>query len=139
MQDIFNKSFKIYVSTGELIDKLTILEIKSFRIKDKEKKKIIQREMKTLMKEYNKLKFSKQGELKKLMKLKQILYDINDRLWKIEDRIRELELKKDFGSKFINFARSVYKLNDKRSEIKNRINLLTFSKFQDIKQYSNYS
>jgi hypothetical protein len=128
---------KIPVSAGELVDKITILEIKSSKVLDKDKLKKIGHELTLLNNEYNKLKLN--GTVKpKLAVLKKKLSKINTSLWNIEDSIRKLEMKKDFGNLFTAKARSVYLYNDKRFAVKNEINLLLGSDVTEVKQYQRY-
>jgi hypothetical protein len=122
---------KIEVSNGEIIDKLTIIQIKIERIKDESK-------LKNLRKEYEELKGATADILKMEDPLYQALYDINCELWDIEDHIRDLERKKDFGEDFVNTARSVYFKNDKRAEVKRAINVKTSSGFIEEKSYEKY-
>lgn len=126
---------KVEVSNGELLDKLTILELKMSNISDD--KKLI-----NVKKEYNelnplaKLLFEKfKDEL--LIKYKELAL-INSQLWKIEDDIRECEKNKNFGEKFVELARTVYFTNDKRSDVKKQINILTGSGFIEEKSYEDY-
>ena len=126
---------KVEVSNGELLDKLTILELKMSNISDD--KKLI-----NVKKEYNelsplaKLLFEKfKDEL--LTKYKELAL-INSQLWKIEDDIRECEKNKNFDEKFIELARAVYFTNDKRSDVKKQINILTGSGFIEEKSYEDY-
>jgi Family of unknown function (DUF6165) len=122
---------KIEVSNGEIIDKLTIIQIKLERIKDESK-------LRNLKKEYEELKSATADILNKEDPLYQALYNINCELWDIEDHIRDLERKKDFGEDFVNTARSVYFKNDKRSEVKRAINIKTSSGFIEEKSYEKY-
>jgi hypothetical protein len=122
---------KIEVSNGELIDKLTIIQIKLERIKDKSK-------IKNLVKEYDELKSASLSILSQEDPLYKALYDVNCELWEIEDHIRDLERRKDFGEDFITTARSVYIRNDKRSEIKREINIRTSSGLIEEKSYEKY-
>ncbi|MGD0341116.1 MAG: DUF6165 family protein [Bacteroidales bacterium] len=122
---------KIEVSNGELIDKLTIIQIKLERIKDPQK-------LKNLKKEYDVLKKATSSVLKTSDPLYKALYEVNCELWDIEDHIRDLERKKDFGNDFISTARSVYFKNDKRSEIKKEINVRTASGLFEEKSYEKY-
>ena len=114
------------ISLGELIDKISILEIKKQKIKSKTKLKFISYEL-VLLKEI--LKKNK-VENKKIKKLKIEIKKINQKLWKIEDDIRKYENKKIFNKNFINLARSVYKFNDKRAKIK-----LDINKFRSLKNF----
>jgi len=122
---------KIEVSNGEIIDKLTILMIKLERIKDEPKLANIRKEYEILL-EAAKSVISMEDPLVKS------LYDVNSELWEIEDHIRELERKKDFGDDFINTARSVYFKNDRRAELKREINLKTSSGLIEEKSYKEY-
>ena len=122
---------KIEVSNGEIIDKLTIIQIKLERIRDPEK-------LKNLKKEYEILRKASASILKQEDSLYLELYKVNCDLWDIEDKIRDLEKRKDFGSEFIQTARSVYFNNDKRSEIKRAINLKTSSDLIEEKSYEKY-
>ena len=122
---------KIEVSNGEIIDKLTIIQIKLERIKDKSK-------VTNLRKEYEELKNATAFIFTMEDPLYKALYDVNCELWDIEDHIRDLERNKDFGEDFINTARSVYFKNDRRSEVKREINLKTASGFIEEKSYEKY-
>lgn len=122
---------KIEVSNGEIIDKLTIIQIKLERIKDESK-------LRNLMKEYEELKNAGAFILNMEDPLYKALYDVNCELWDIEDHIRDLERNKNFGETFINTARSVYFKNDRRSEIKREINNKTASGFSEEKSYEKY-
>jgi phage pi2 protein 07 len=122
---------KIEVSNGEIIDKLTIIQIKLERIKDKNK-------LVNLKKEYDELISSSLSIISTSDPLYIALYEVNCELWDIEDLIRDLERKKNFGQKFIDTARAVYYKNDKRSEIKREINIRTSSGFIEEKSYEKY-
>ena len=122
---------KIEVSNGEIIDKLTIIQIKLERIKDKSK-------LVNLKKEYEDLNIAAIEILSLEDPLYKSLYDVNCELWDIEDHIRDLERSKDFGEDFVNTARSVYFKNDKRSEVKRAINIKTSSGFVEEKSYEKY-
>ena len=126
---------KVDVSNGELIDKLTILELKLSNISDVQKLTNIQKEHDELNPLVGQLFDSHGEELKNLYKQ---LAEINSELWTIEDDIRECERNKDFGSDFVSLARAVYFTNDKRSEIKKSINLVTGSGFVEEKSYEDY-
>tara|TARA_B100000900_G_scaffold410468_1_gene428323 strand:+ start:216 stop:602 length:387 start_codon:yes stop_codon:yes gene_type:complete len=126
---------KVEVSIGELLDKLTILELKLSNISNKEKLLNISKEYNELHPLSNKL-FNKYGDPLKTLYFE--LSKINGELWKIEDDIRECERKKDFGKVFVSLARAVYITNDKRSEVKKSINLLTESGFVEEKSYEDY-
>jgi hypothetical protein len=127
---------KIYseISAGELFDKISILDIKKNKIKDKNKRNIILKELSSL-----KETASKNIEKSKLIiKLYKKLKSINLKLWKIEDDIRDCERKNNFDSKFIKLARAVYFTNDERSRVKNKINSLTKSNISEVKSYKKY-
>ena len=121
-------------SVGELFDKITILEIKKKKIKDKEKLKHVNVELNLLNKVVTKKKINK----RKILKLINALKSINLKLWNVEDKLRKLEKEKSFKSLFIQKARSVYILNDKRSVIKNNINIETNSNVNEVKSYEKY-
>jgi len=122
---------KIEVSNGEIVDKLTIVEIKKERINNKIK-------LANLEKEYKVLNEAVEKIIDKNHPLYRELYEINSRLWEIEDHIRDLERKKDFNDEFVQTSRSVYFTNDKRSEVKRKINELTGSVFTEEKSYESY-
>jgi hypothetical protein len=122
---------KIEVSNGEIIDKLTIIQIKLERIKDEAK-------LINLQKEYNELSDVSSSIISASDALYRSLYEINCELWDIEDHIRDLERKKDLGDDFIATASTVYVKNDRRSEIKRAINIKTSSGLIEEKSYENY-
>jgi hypothetical protein len=122
---------KIEVSNGEIIDKLTIIQIKLERIKDKVKRA-------NLRKEYNELNTASSSIIKTSDPLYMSLYNVNCELWDIEDHIRDLERKKDFGKDFISTARAVYIRNDRRSQLKREINIKTASGLIEEKSYEKY-
>ena len=126
---------KVEVSNGELLDKLSILELKLKNIKDNKKLINIKNEYGGLSPLCNNL-FDNYG--KELRSLYAKLSEINAELWKIEDDIRECERNKDFGDEFVQLARAVYFTNDKRSDVKKSINLLTESGFVEEKSYEDY-
>ena len=126
---------KVEVSNGELLDKLTILELKLTNITNVQKLSNIQKEHDELSPLADQLFDSYGEELKNLYKK---LTEINSKLWTIEDDIRECERNKDFGSDFVSLARAVYFTNDKRSDVKKAINLLTDSGFIEEKSYEDY-
>lgn len=127
---------KIEVSNGELLDKLTILEIKIKNIKDTNKLVNIYKEFNELNPLAKQLFENNEGQLQNHYTH---LKEINSELWKIEDDIRECERNKDFGKKFIELARAVYITNDKRCDVKKLINLSTGSKLVEEKGYEEYS
>ena len=124
----------VEVSVGELLDKISILEIKKEKIKDSEKLKFIVDELSILK---NQLEKNIKGGLipDELFKL---LKEVNTKLWIIEDDKRMCEKNSDFGEKFIKLSRDVHFLNDTRAEIKLEINNHTNSKIKEIKEYTNY-
>jgi hypothetical protein len=124
----------VEVSVGELLDKISILEIKQDKIKDYEKLKFINDE-------HSILKSQLEQNVKtdeKLEKLFQSLKEINSKLWVIEDDKRLCEKEKDFGEKFIKLSRDVHFLNDDRAKIKLEMNNHTGSKIKEIKEYTSY-
>jgi tetratricopeptide (TPR) repeat protein len=122
------------VQIGELIDKITILQIKSERIKDATKLKNINAELKTLMDDCKK----NVPQTEQLLKLWNELKDVNEKLWVIEDDIRDKEKAREFDQKFVEIARSVYYTNDERCRIKREINMLLGSRLMEEKSYSDY-
>ena len=124
----------VEVSIGELLDKVSILEIKQEKIKDTEKLKFINNEHSVLKDQLEKSVKSDE----KLDKLYQSLKEINSKLWLIEDEKRLCEKEKDFGEKFIKLSRDVNFLNDDRAKIKLEINNHTGSKIKEIKEYTKY-
>ena len=122
---------KIEVSNGEIMDKLSIIQIKLERIKDETK-------LLNLRKEYDVLKKAADSILSLNDPLYKALYEVNCELWDIEDHIRDLEREKNFGDDFVQTARSVYFKNDKRSEIKREINIKTSSGLIEEKSYEKY-
>ena len=128
-----NKLDKILaeISAGELIDKITILEIKKIKIIDENKLKDVEKELASLNETFKKF-IPDQSQIKPLIdKLK----SINLKLWDIENGKREAERNKDFGEKFIDLARSVYKSNDERAKIKLEINNLLGSNIKEVKSH----
>ncbi len=122
------------ISPGELIDKLTILEIKQARIDDPAKVKNIEHELGVLLGVWRTAGLGSP----QIDELKAALKKINESLWEIEDAIRILESKADFGAEFITLARSVYQTNDQRAEIKKEINQLLGSALVEEKSYAPY-
>tara|TARA_X000001316_G_C921083_1_gene35367 strand:- start:1048 stop:1446 length:399 start_codon:yes stop_codon:yes gene_type:complete len=128
----------IPISAGELVDKITILEIKTAMIDDEAKLSEVKNENNQLTKYFKKISnpsFSKS----ELFALKADLYQTNLNLWRIEDNIRKCERNKDFGEEFVRLARSVYQANDMRFNLKNNINQLTNSDIKEVKSYESYS
>ena len=131
-----NKSKKILteISAGELLDKISILEIKLIKINDK--KGLLE-----INKEYNSLKETQNANIKLTKNLENLikeLKEINLKLWDIEDNKRICEKNKDFGKMFVDLSRNVYFNNDKRAKIKSEINKLLGSNIKEVKQYVNY-
>jgi len=124
----------VEVSVGELLDKISILEIKQGKIKDPEKLKFINNEHSILKSQLEKNIKSD----KKLDKLYVSLKEINSKLWVIEDDKRQCEKDKDFGEKFVKLSRDVHFLNDDRAKIKLEINNHTGSTIKEIKEYTRY-
>jgi hypothetical protein len=122
---------KIEVSNGEIIDKLTIIQIKIERIKDNNK-------LLNLRKEFEELNNAALKILSSNDPLYKALYAVNCELWEIEDHIRDLERRRDFGEDFIQTARSVYIKNDERAVIKRNINIKTSSDLMEEKSYEKY-
>lgn len=120
------------VSVGELVDKITILRIKSRRIKDQSKLENINKELQQLVAVFSSL------TIPDILMDFIALEDINRELWEIEDNIREKERSKQFDEEFIELARSVYITNDKRSDVKKQINLKVGSDLVEEKSYEQY-
>ena len=125
---------RVPVSPGELIDKLTILEIKLERMSDPTKKANVAKEFDVLSKELAK----SVRQSSELTQLHSALKQVNETLWVVEDDIRDCERAQDFGPKFIELARSVYRINDRRAEVKKEINLLLNSDLVEEKSYAAY-
>ena len=125
----------IEISPGELLDKISILELKLLRIKDKEKLRNIQKEFDTLNPQVVEL-FEKHDSQLQNHYLE--LANINGQLWDIEDWIRDCEREKRFDAEFIQLARSVYVTNDRRSDVKKIINTITGSELVEEKSYKEY-
>ena len=124
----------IPVSPGELLDKITILEIKSERIDSEDKKANVRVELGLLSKVWT----DALSEDSELMALREELKVVNESLWVIEDDIRDEERNKRFGERFIELARSVYRINDKRADVKKRINVKLGSRIFEEKSYRDY-
>lgn len=122
------------VSWGEVIDKITILEIKARRLSDDAKLSNVRREL-DLLRTVRDREFRGNA---RLAELSSALEHINERLWIIEDDIRDCERRKDFGPHFVELARSVYVSNDERAELKRRINELLGSALMEEKSYAAY-
>ena len=131
-----NKPKKILseISAGELLDKITILEIKLDKIKNEIDNNLIKKEYDILKKTQNSfIKFDD-----KIIKLFKALKEVNLTLWNIEDKLRIFEKNKDFGETFIKLAREVYFNNDERAKIKSQINTILGSNIREVKQYVDY-
>tara|TARA_B110000014_G_C20051250_1_gene546881 strand:- start:473 stop:862 length:390 start_codon:yes stop_codon:yes gene_type:complete len=124
---------KANISIGELVDKITILEIKSIKIENKEKLKNVQHELKILNRILKKLNITED-----IYKTKNELYKINLEMWEIEDKIRIFEKENKFDNEFIELARNVYKTNDNRSRVKKKLNLLLSSDLIEEKEYVSF-
>ena len=131
-----NRSTKVLseISPGELLDKISILEIKLEKIKDKNSQEKIKIEYKILKKIQN----SSIEMSDKIKDLYRSVSDVNIKLWDIEDKLRIYEQNKDFGKNFIELARGVYFNNDKRAKLKNETNEILKSDIREIKQYVDY-
>jgi len=127
-------SIPVEVSPGDLIDKITILEIKLERIEGKDKLKNVKLEWKTLTRARDEA-IEATPELEKLTA---DLKESNERLWEIEDDIRQFERDKDFGDKFVELARAIYINNDQRARLKREINELLGSRLIEEKSYAAY-
>ncbi|MEQ8603083.1 MAG: DUF6165 family protein [Marivibrio sp.] len=124
----------VRVSPGELLDKVSILEIKREKIGDPEKLANVEAEIRALKGPYDAVV----GADARLVDLYRALVEVNSQLWEIEDDIRVCEARKDFGDAFIGLARAVYRTNDKRAAIKKEINLLLNSDLVEEKSYEEY-
>lgn len=123
------------ISVGELFDKISILEIKSERLSDKQKLKNVIHELQLLRDIADALDLGARAELATIFpKLKQV----NERIWEAEDKIRDFEKNRIFDSSFLEVARSIYRLNDSRAAAKRELNLLTNSTVVEEKSYSEY-
>ncbi|MDV2080247.1 DUF6165 family protein [Marinobacter xestospongiae] len=126
---------KVPVSFGEVLDKITILEIKSERIADETKVKNVRLELEELSRTWDEAVADQAA----IAELRQQLKAVNEQLWEIEDDIRDQEAAQDFGDRFIELARAVYVTNDKRAAIKKDINLALGSRFVEEKSYQDYT
>ena len=128
------KKINTPISVGELFDKITILEIKRVKIKDKNKLIHVKNELKLLKNVVSKKNINKRNISKLINQLK----NINIRLWNVEDKLRVYEKNKSFKSEFVALARKVYFMNDKRAKLKNEINIHTKSSINEVKSYEEY-
>ena len=126
---------KVPVSFGEVLDKITILEIKSERIKDDAKVRNVRLELDELTTTWNEAVPDQSA----IADLRDQLKSVNEPLWEIEDDIRDQEAAQDFGDRFIELARAVYVTNDKRAAIKKDVNLALGSRFVEEKSYQDYT
>ena len=122
------------ISVGELFDKISILEIKKIKIKDKTKLQDIKFELNSLKQILTRKRLNKKNNKEQYTKL----FNINKRLWNIEDKKRSYEKSKKFDKAFIELARKVYLLNDRRAKIKNKINHISGSMIREVKSYEKY-
>ena len=131
-----NKTKKILteIAPGELLDKISILEIKLEKVKDKNSQEVIKKEYK-ILKEIQTDSIKMTDKIKNLF---QSVKNVNIKLWDIEDKLRIYEKNRDFGKIFIGLAREVYFKNDERAKLKNEINETLESNIREIKQYINY-
>ena len=131
-----NKSKKILseISPGELLDKISILEIKLDKVKDKKAQEEIKKEYK-ILKEIQNSSIKYEDRIKNLINS---IKEVNIKLWDAEDKLRICEKNKDFGKSFIELAREIYFNNDKRSKIKSEINKILGSNIKEVKQYVKY-
>jgi len=127
-------NIKVPVSPGEVLDKITILEIKSERMSDPEKVANVRVELALLQETWN----ENIRDTSEIQKLHSMLKEINEALWEIEDDIRDKERAREFDDRFIELARAVYVTNDKRSHIKKELNLHLGSEIIEEKSYRDY-
>lgn len=129
-----NRTFSAPIAPGELLDKISILEIKAERISDPDKRRNIERELELL----TGLWHGSARETAEISELRAELKSVNETLWTIEDEIRDCERRRDFGARFIELARSVYRTNDRRAAIKRQINERLGSAIIEEKSYTAY-
>lgn len=127
-------SVTIPVSWGELLDKITILRIKKERLADPEKQRNVLRELAILEEAWQ----GRQSAPRELVELAEQLRSVNEALWDIEDEIRDCERRSDFGQRFVELARQVYRTNDRRASLKYRVNDLLGSDIVEEKAYQAY-
>jgi hypothetical protein len=132
-RDVPPQDILVPISVGELMDKITILEIKSERIKDPS-------QLENIMHELEALRAVRLRDIERAMldKLSAELKRVNAKLWDVEDAIRDCEARSDFGERFIELARMVYRLNDERSRLKKAINLASGSRIVEEKSYRSF-
>ena len=119
------------ISIGELVDKITILEIKARRLRDPRKRDAVSKELSLL----NEIDYAMGERGVTIKAVKDELRQVNEALWDIEDRIRDCEREQSFGEEFIQLARAVYKTNDRRAELKRRINEISGSALMEVKSH----
>ena len=129
-----SKKIQSEISPGELLDKISILEIKLEKVKDKNSLEEIKKEHK-ILKEIQTSSIDITGKIKDLF---QSVKNVNIKFWNIEDKLRICEKNKNFDKNFIELARGVYFANDERAELKSKINIILKSNIIEIKQYDNY-
>jgi predicted nucleic acid-binding Zn-ribbon protein len=122
------------ISIGELVDKITILEIKARRLRDPRKRDAVSKELSLL----NEIDYAMGERGVTINAVKDELRQVNEALWDIEDRIRDCEREQSFGEEFIQLARAVYKTNDRRAELKRRINEISGSALMEVKSHAVY-
>ncbi|MGB6067925.1 MAG: DUF6165 family protein [Desulfomonilaceae bacterium] len=122
------------ISVGEFLDKITILQIKTERIKDFAKRRNIDRELAIL----NEIRAESLDTVPELSGLEDELKKVNETIWNLEDEIRDHEHRNDFGSSFVSLARSIYRANDRRAALKRQINELMGSNIVEEKSYTEY-
>lgn len=120
--------YVITISPGEIYDRISILKIKTEKIQDREK-------LVYVFEEYNRLKNYLMVEITDVKKLGEKLYKVNKKLWDLENTVRRLEKEKNFGEEFIEAARKIYKYNDQRAAIKNKINSIVKPSFKEVKEH----
>ena len=132
-RDVPPQDILVPISVGELMDKITILEIKSERIKNPS-------QLENILRELEALRAVRLQEIERVMldKLSAELKRVNAKLWDVEDAIRDCEARSDFGETFIELARMVYRLNDERSRLKKAINLASGSRIVEEKSYRSF-
>jgi hypothetical protein len=134
-KELNGSTIRVDVAPGEVIDKITILEIKQQRINDQDKQRNVTTEL-TVLNEAVRRNIDSSDQLQHIQSE---LRDVNGQLWDIEDEIRICERDKDFGPRFIELARAVYQTNDRRAALKRQINELLGSAIIEEKDYQDYS
>lgn len=129
-----SSTISVEIAPGELVDKLTILDIKLDRLRDPAKRRNVEAERRILAKAYDEL-----SAAEAVARLRETLLSVNEQLWDIEDQIRDCERRQDFGSAFVALARAVYKTNDRRAALKREINVALSSSLFEEKSYRSYA